>query len=517
VHPLFTEAIVWIPGRGDLLAGLFCSISFLSFIYYHSTKNKLFFLIHAASFLLALFSKEISVFLPVVLIFYYWFVIKNKYNIKGLAPFLLVWSFSVFAFFFLRYTYLNSKMILSFKAFVINLPMIPIFLSKLVIPLELSSMPTYSILFTMIGLILFVSSGFYILKMKIGYKFLIMLGVIWFLGFIIPAMFVELPIAKVHFDYLECRAYLPSIGIFIALGVFLNEIIKGKGINILRKMLIPLILAFSVMSYSYSENFAEPIVFFSSLIKSNPRNAFAYSERGSINLFKNNLDLALADFDNSIKISPTYSNPSYKKGLLYINMNDHIRAEHFFSVAINYDTLYPEINYPPTAYVYVNLSIEKVNQHQYNEAFTLLKKAAIIDPEDSKIYNNFGIIYFNKAEYDSAVNEYSKAIQLEPNSALYFNNRGRAKYSLRDYFGAYNDFSKAAGLSKDYAEAYFNMGVTKLEMGDNEGAISNLSIAIKLNSNYGAAYYFRGTAYSKINKKVEAKENLDKALSLGYK
>ena len=68
IHPLFTDAIAWIPGRGDILAGLFCSVSFLSFIYYNSTKNKWYFIIHSAAFLLALFSKEISVFLPFPLI-----------------------------------------------------------------------------------------------------------------------------------------------------------------------------------------------------------------------------------------------------------------------------------------------------------------------------------------------------------------------------------------------------------------------------------------------------------------
>jgi len=150
VHPLFTDAIAWILGRGDLLAGLFCSIAFLSFMYYNSTKNKLFFLFHSASFLLALFSKEISVFLPVVLIYYYWFVLRNKYKIRLLIPFIFVWSFSVCLFFLLRHLFLNYQDVLSFKAFISNLPVIPIFLSKLVIPIELSSMPVYNVFFTVV-------------------------------------------------------------------------------------------------------------------------------------------------------------------------------------------------------------------------------------------------------------------------------------------------------------------------------------------------------------------------------
>jgi protein O-mannosyl-transferase len=141
VHPLFTDAIAWIPGRGDLLAVLFCSISFLSFMYYDSTKNRWFFFFHSAAFLLALFSKEISVFLPIAMIYCYWFCFNNKYKIKALVPFLLAWNFSVFSFFFFRYINHITQKRLSFGAFINNLKVIPTFLGKLVIPLNLSPLP----------------------------------------------------------------------------------------------------------------------------------------------------------------------------------------------------------------------------------------------------------------------------------------------------------------------------------------------------------------------------------------
>ena len=118
-------------------------------------------------------------------------------------------------------------------------------------------MPVYEYIIYIIGLALFILSGIFIWKLKAGNKSLIILGIVWFLGFIIPAMFVELPFAKFHFEYLECRAYLPSIGIFIALGVLLNETIRGKELNILVKYFIPIILIFSAISYDYSWDFAD--------------------------------------------------------------------------------------------------------------------------------------------------------------------------------------------------------------------------------------------------------------------
>src|ERR1035437_196265 len=516
VHPLFTDAIAWIPGRGDLLAGLFCSVSFLSFIYYNSSKNKWYFFFHTASFILALFSKEISVFLPVVIIFYYWVVIKNKYKIRMLVPFLLMWSFSVLLFFFLRHLYLNLQNLLSFKAFISNLPVIPIFLSKLVLPLGLSSMPLYDILFTVIGLVLFISSGIYIWKLKTGNKALIILGFVWFLGFIIPAVFAGLIFLRVHNDYLECRAYLPSIGIFIAIGVLLNEIIKGNGINILLRSFIPVIVIFSFISYNYSEDFADTNVFYSSLIKINPGNAWALSQRGCDYFKTKNFDLALADFDNSIKASPTFSEPYFNKGVLYHFMNDHLQAEHFLSVALNYDTLYPETN-DPNEDVYINLSSEKLSLRKYDEMIAILKAGIRKYPDNCSMHNNLGLAYYNTMKFDSAIYEYNKAIKAEQNEYSYYNNRGMAEYNINDFTDAINDFSRALELKPDFLDAWGNRGMSKVKLNDFEGAIYDLTKVISMKQDIGVVWYYRGLAFSELNKQAEASADWAEARKLGFK
>jgi protein O-mannosyl-transferase len=168
VHPLLTDAIAWIPGRGDLLSGLFCSLSFLIFIYYNNTRNKWYFIIHSLTFALALFSKEISVFLPVIIIYYYYIVLKNRFKIRVLVPFFVVWIIPILLFFLLRHLFLNYQNLLSFKALIRSLPVIPIFISKLVIPIGLSPMPVYKVLYIVTGIIISILSGIYIWKLKTG-------------------------------------------------------------------------------------------------------------------------------------------------------------------------------------------------------------------------------------------------------------------------------------------------------------------------------------------------------------
>jgi tetratricopeptide (TPR) repeat protein len=69
VHPLHTEAVVWIAGRKDLLSTLFYLLTCSTYIHYRSGKRA----VYAASLLcafLALLSKAMAVTLPAVLLLY---------------------------------------------------------------------------------------------------------------------------------------------------------------------------------------------------------------------------------------------------------------------------------------------------------------------------------------------------------------------------------------------------------------------------------------------------------------
>ena len=218
-------------------------------------------------------------------------------------------------------------------------------------------------------------------------KPMIFLGIIWFLVFMIPGMFIRLAFTMTKFEYLECRAYLPSIGIFITEGILLNEIIKGKGIKTLQKVLVMLIVIFSILTFGYSHVFADPLVLYSDVIQSNPNNAFALNERGSIHIKNNEIGLALVDYDNSIKISPEFSNPYFNKGALYNYLKDHNKAEHFYSLALKYDTLYPEAMNPAES-SYLALASEKLSLKKYDEAIEVLKKGLWKYPDNSSLRDN---------------------------------------------------------------------------------------------------------------------------------
>ena len=281
-------------------------------------------------------------------------------------------------------------------------------------------------------------------------------------------------------------------------------------------ILVPIILVYSVITFVHLHEFTDPISFFTSAIKANPKNVLAYGERGTgYNNIGNN-EKAMSDFDKAIKINPGYSTPYFNKGVLYAASGDHLNAEYYFSLALNADTLNHEIRLLK-GNAYLNLSNEKLNLYKFNEDIVLIKKGIREYPEYAGLHNNLGLAYYYTLKFDSALFEYTLAIDLDKNSAKFYNSRGMARYHLNDFIGALSDFDMTLELKPDFLDALGNRGMVKIKTNDFEGAVSDLTKAVNLNPSAAAAYYFRGIAFMSLKKTNEAKNDWQQALNLGYK
>ena len=100
VFPVLSQAVSWLPGRNYTLLALFILASFTFLIdYFEGGKIKHYFL-HLVFFVLALFSKESAIFLPVIMIVYLFIRFgKEKLSnfifklLTGWVPIYLLWFF----------------------------------------------------------------------------------------------------------------------------------------------------------------------------------------------------------------------------------------------------------------------------------------------------------------------------------------------------------------------------------------------------------------------------------------
>jgi len=519
VNPLLTHAVAWIPARGDLLVGLFGLLSFITFLNYIEKRRTFYLILHALFFLLAVFSKETAVLLPIVIFTYYYFVIRKESNLKEILPFLLIWVISIIVFYFSRRAVITNNItsnIFGVIPFIKNLPVIPITFGKFFVPFNLSTLPKFDMPSIVIGFLLIVT------VIILAYKFIpsknriVIWGAIWFLSFTIPPMFLRIPSSDIGFEYFEYRAYLPVIGILVILGFLGNKFLKIYSFNEILMVIIPIVLLYGITAYVHSSAFSSPLSFFSSGVEASAKNAYALNSRGGTFRDAGNIEPALADFDNCIRVCPTYSCPYFSKGDLYRNTGDYQKAEYFYALALKYDTLYKNINTLQDN-AYMSLSAIKLILNKYGEAVAILKKADIVYPGSQNILNNMGYAYNSLGKYDSALVCFNRAIKIDPEAAAFQNNRAKAKYHLKDFNGSMTDFNKAIKLDPGLDDAYLNRGILKTDINDYEGAISDFNMVLNLNAQSGEAFYHRGIAYSKINKPAEAEKDKAEALKLGFK
>ena len=502
----------------ELLFGLFSLLCFITFINYFNSHKRSWFFLHSFVFLLALYSKETAVALPILFIVLLYFTSKEKIKLKEIIPFLAVWSISGLLYYYMRHNVIKvnpDPELSGIIPFIKNLPTIPITFGKFFIPYNLSTLPLFDTPSLVLGIILIIAFAAIIIKFNRSERGTVIFGAIWFLIFTIPPMLARVYLAEFNFEYSEFRTYIPAIGILIILGILANELPQSFSFNKILKITLPVFLIYGIIAYTHSDVYSDPVSFTNSAINASPNNAFALNLRGYNYLFSDNGEQALLDFENAIKICPIYSAPYNNLGILYRSAGDDNKAEFYFSQAIKYDTLYPKRSFLMSN-AFISLSAEKISLKKYYEALLILKKAENIYPNDSKIYNNMGYAYYRKGKNDSAIVCFNKAITIETNSAYYYNNRAKSKYNIKDFEGSLIDFNNALNLDPNLLDGYLNRGKLKIDMNDYKGAISDFDIALNLNSQSGEAYYLRGNAYSKINMPMDAEKDWAEAHKLGY-
>ncbi|MDR3609054.1 MAG: tetratricopeptide repeat protein [Ignavibacteriaceae bacterium] len=517
VNPMFTNAVAWIPARGDLLLCLLGLFSFITFTEYFKSGKKVYIVIHGIVFAAAVFSKETSVMLPVLMLIYSYYVLKEKFELKKVVPFFSIWIVLFGLFFYMRENVLKVKIpssVFGIVPFIRNLPTIPITFGRFFIPYNLSPMPFFDSVSTITGIILlivFIALTFKVIKVK---KRIVIWGAIWFLAFTIPPMFFRSFFADIESEYFDYRAYLPIIGTLVIAGFIIQEWPTGISFNKMLRYSIPVLIVYSIIAYNYSEVFTDQLAFFTSAITSSSANAIAYNARGNIYQAHNEIEPALADYNSANRISPTYSYPYYNKGNIYNSLKDLSKAEQFFTLALKYDTLHPDVSML-NENVYINLAGAKLSLKKYDEAETVLKNAISKYPQMISLHNNLGLCYYYADKNDLAVYEFSIVLEKEQNFIIYYY-RGLTESRLKDYNRALNDFRISAELKPNFVDAYVNSGITRIKINDYEGAVSDLSRAIRLSSESSEAYYYRGNAYSNMNRQAEAEKDWAEARKLGF-
>ncbi len=406
VHPLFNHSVCWIPARGDLLLTMFFLFSFISLVKYYEKRNIIFYIIHILTFLFSVFTKETAIFTIFIFLFYLLFIKKEKIaNIHNLllpAFYILI----IALYYILRNEVINNELDESnfgILPFLTNFPVISELLLKIIFPINLTPMPRFSEINTVLGsifILLFFLLYFY---SKENRKILIF-SLFWFIILILPPMFYRHNLADFGFEYMEHRAYLPSIGIFIYLLSIVNEKIINKNIKIFMLFSAIIIIFLFVYSDKHSEVYSDVYSFYDYVIENDAENELALSNRAYNKALNGNFNGAIVDLNEAIRINPKDAVAFWNRGNAKNSLGNKTGALEDYNNAILLNDKEAEI-------FFVRGTLKGMSS-DLNGAVSDLTKAINLDNKLSKAYFNRGIAYLQLKDTISAKKDWEIANKL---------------------------------------------------------------------------------------------------------
>jgi lipoprotein NlpI len=126
------------------------------------------------------------------------------------------------------------------------------------------------------------------------------------------------------------------------------------------------------------------------------------------------------------------------RGLAYRDKGDLDRAVADFNEAIRLD--------PEFALAYNNRGLAYRDKGEFDRAIADFNEAIRLEPKFAVAFNSRGFTYDRKGERDRAIADYTEAIRLDPKFAVAFRNRGRAYLYAGALPKAFADFSQSSEL-----------------------------------------------------------------------
>ncbi len=250
-------------------------------------------------------------------------------------------------------------------------------------------------------------------------------------------------------------------------------------------------------------------IFWDKAVKANPKDTFALFMRGCGWQEKGELDNALADFNECIRLNPAWAENYIARGMVWHYKKEYDKAIADYTEATRLD--------PKYVHAYYNRGAAWSNKKDYDKAIADFTEAIRLDPKFVFAFRNRGKAWSNKKEYDKAIADYTEAIRLDPKYVSAYNNRGIAWRDKKEYEKAIADYTEALRLDPKYVDAYDSRGLAWHLMKKYDKAIADFDESLKLDAKSVFAIGVKAMSLAGLKKYDAAVDHFEKALRLEQK
>ncbi len=434
VHPIQTEAVAYISGRADLLAAFFVLLSLFFFL---AEKEKSgspaaagatrrgFLFLSAGCYLLALFSKEASLVLPLLV-----FLVaaagsrgRGEALGKAAAP-----SFSGYyaalctiALLYLTVRYavlrngalpLTSNPYPFYQRFLTGWKVLFLYIKVFLLPVGLRMerviSPSLSLFSPLIVLPAILLSGAVIVVFRSRRRYpLVFFGTAWFGICLLPYM----NWFPLNAEMAEHWLYLPSAGFCLLLAVAAQPFPdgrrarSGRGLAASVFMLAALIF-FSTLTIRRNLDWKDNPTIYRATARNSPRSPRARYNLGNVYLAEGRPAAAEREYRESLRLKPWDLQCRRNLGAAFLRLQRIPEAVREYEAAVSLDPGNPvSLSLLGAAYGLAG---------RLEEALRVLERSIDLNPRYPQAYNNLGSVLVRLGRFDEAGKAYGKALEMQP-------------------------------------------------------------------------------------------------------
>ncbi|MEX0965282.1 MAG: tetratricopeptide repeat protein [Pseudohongiellaceae bacterium] len=221
--------------------------------------------------------------------------------------------------------------------------------------------------------------------------------------------------------------------------------------------------------------------------------AEAYTNLGVALQQRGEVDAAIDNYQQAVKLKPDYTQVYYTMGLALRNKGALKASIDCYQQAVN--------NTPNDVDSLNNLGAALQHSGEIDSAIDCYEQALKIDPACSEVYNNMGVALQVKGDLAAAIGSFTQALKIKPNYVNAHNNMGHALHDRGDLQAAIDCYNNALKLAPESAETLNNLGNALRKRGDYEEAIKHFDSITTTESNPSNAQFW-------FNSKAQALECL---------
>lgn len=436
LHPLHVESVAWVAERKDVLSGFFCFLTIILYARFVAKPKPVPYLLTLISFVLGLMSKSMLVTLPfLMLLIDFWPLnrIQQPGHEKGLSqlvkrlltltkekiPF---FACSLFTGIITVYAQNRGGVMIDFRE--ISLPLrienallaYVKYIGKTLWPLDLAFFYPFPISiqwWQSLGslLILLLIS---VITIRLNRRCpCFAVGWFWFLIALVPVI----GIIQVGGQAMADRyTYIPITGLFIMAAWGFPELVRGVRYRqgLLALLAGSVVFATAALSWRQLSYWQDSISVFRRTLQVTCNNYEIHSLLGTALADKGDLDGALAEHLEALRINPGYSGVHNNLGLTLAGRGDYNGAIRQYAQALQLD--------PNNADAHYNMGLVFQKTGNLDAEIYEYQEALRINPDFTRLHNNLGIAFAKKGALDKAIQHFRMALQINSRNIKAQNN-----------------------------------------------------------------------------------------------